>query len=266
VIPTKPLQKQKKEGAGPEEKAITHQTLEKANVPCQSCHYQIVQGKGEIKKEDCFGCHEYSEEMLKKAEDRKAMHKEHVAAQNADCFDCHEPIRHKEIDFLDTVRLNCSACHPDHHIYQKMLMVGAERKGVPKTPALMFGVKTNCTGCHTRELSEKGEKLMHGSGRTCAACHTEKHKAMADEWKDKTDKELKDARQIEKEAESAIEKAKGRVIDKKLAKATGMLKKGQESLRIVEYGGGVHNKKYSIMLLDSAMDNFEDAIDLLNEE
>ena len=33
----------------------------------------------------------------------------------------------------------------------------------------------------------------------------------------------------------------------------------------VEFGGGVHNQKYSVMLLDNAMNNFEDAIDLLNE-
>jgi hypothetical protein len=44
-----------------------------------------------------------------------------------------------------------------------------------------------------------------------------------------------------------------------------MLKDGQENMRIVEYGGGVHNKKYAIVLLDTAMNNFEDLIDLLEE-
>jgi hypothetical protein len=34
-------------------------------------------------------------------------------------------------------------------------------------------------------------------------------------------------------------------------------------MNIVEYGGGVHNKKYSVILLDDAMNKFEDAIDLL---
>ena len=42
-----------------------------------------------------------------------------------------------------------------------------------------------------------------------------------------------------------------------------MLRKGQKSLRMVEYGGGVHNKKFSVVLLDAAMDSFEDAIDVL---
>jgi DNA integrity scanning protein DisA with diadenylate cyclase activity len=89
---------------------------------------------------------------------------------------------------------------------------------------------------------------------------------MVKEWKDKTGEELKVAKEIEKEALDTIESAKERVSKEKSGKATALLEKGQEALRIVEYGGGVHNKKYSIMLLDVAMNHFEDAIDLLSEE
>ncbi len=45
-----------------------------------------------------------------------------------------------------------------------------------------------------------------------------------------------------------------------------MLKYGQENLRIVQYGNGVHNKKYSMMLIDAAMNNFDDLMDELEEE
>ncbi len=65
------------------------------------------------------------------------MQTEHVAGQLARCFGCREPIQHKATEFLDPVRLNCLTCHPDHHIYQKMLLVGDKRKGVPKMPGLM---------------------------------------------------------------------------------------------------------------------------------
>ena len=262
-IPTKPLQKQKKEGD--DEKPITHQSLEKAKVACDSCHYQLVQGNGTIKKEDCFDCHEYSLEMVKKAEDKKLMHKEHVAGQNANCFDCHTPIQHREADFLDAARLDCQRCHPDHHIYQRKLLIGDKRKGVPKTPGLMFEVKTTCIGCHRDLKLIKGEEVAHGTGKTCAACHTPKHEGMAKEWKDKTADELKGAKEVEKEALEAIKSAKGKVSKETLNEAMAMIEKGRESMRIVEYGGGVHNKKYSIMLLDSAMNNFEDTIDLLSE-
>ena len=44
-----------------------------------------------------------------------------------------------------------------------------------------------------------------------------------------------------------------------------MLKEGQDNLRIVEYGNGVHNRKYAMMLIDSAIISFEDLIDDLEQ-
>jgi nitrate/TMAO reductase-like tetraheme cytochrome c subunit len=263
AIPTKPLQKQKKEGS-PDEKAVTHQSLEQAGVPCQSCHFELIRGNGRIKEENCFRCHDYSEEMLDKTHEKKLMHEQHVAKQNANCFDCHEPISHqKETAFLDPVRESCFVCHPDHHKYQKLLLVGEENRGIVNAPGLMYDVKTNCIGCHKEERTINGEKVLHGSAKTCVACHTEKHEGMVEEWKVKIKEELDYAKEIEKEAEDAINNAKGLVSREKLDKAMVMLKEGQENMRIVEYGGGVHNKKYSVVLLDAAMDSFEDAMDLL---
>ena len=262
-IPTKSLQKQKEE-AKPDEKPVTHQSLEEAKVPCQSCHYELIRGKGEIKEEECLDCHD-APEALENKNDKKLMHEQHVAGQNAKCFDCHKPIQHKKIDFLDPVRESCFICHPDHHTYQKLLLVGDKRKDVMKTPGLMHNVKTNCIGCHKDERDIKGEKVLYGSAKTCVACHTEKHEGMIKEWKDKIKDELNSAKEIEKEALEAVEKAKGKITEEKLKKAIAMIKEGQEDMQIVEYGGGVHNQKYSIQLLDIAMNNFEDAIDLLKE-
>lgn len=261
-VPTKPLQKKEPQ---PGAKIITHQTIEKDKVPCESCHYYLVQGEGLIKKENCFNCHEYSIEMLKKAEDEKLMHDRHVAEQNAHCFECHEPIMHNETDFLDPVRLNCAGCHPDHHIYQKVLLAGTEKKDVPKTPSLMFEVKTTCLGCHQEERIVKGEKVMHGGSRTCARCHVEKTAEMVKQWKDGVAKALGEAKELENEAKEAIAKAKGKVSDKKLKEVTAMFKEAQQNVLLVEAGGGVHNQKYSIQLLDVAMNSFEDVVDLLKE-
>ena len=263
-IPTKPLQTQKKE-AKPDEKPVTHKSMEEAKVGCQSCHLHLIHGKALISSEKCLNCHDNDETIMKEVGNKKLMHKEHVAGQAASCFNCHEPIVHKKRDFLDTARESCTACHPDHHKYQKLLLLGAEREGIPKTPALMSGVKTNCFGCHLEERNVKGEKVAHGSGKACAACHTEKHEGMAKQWKEKIDEELKAAKEIEEEAMVAIKNAEDEQPAEKLAEASAMLDKGRESMQLVEFGGGVHNQKYSIMLLDEAMNNFEDAIDLLSD-
>ncbi len=265
-VPTAPLQKQKKEGAGEEEKPITHKSLEEAKVACESCHMHLVKGRGLVRQEQCLNCHDNGDQIEKGLSDKKLMHEKHVAAQSAHCFNCHEPIEHKPSDFLDVARSECSTCHPNHHKYQKLLLAGADFKNVKGIPSLMYGVNTNCLACHNEEKIVKGEKVRHGSGKSCAKCHTEKHEDMATEWKDKTNEEMAGAKEIEQELLDAIENAKGKVSKKKLDKAMVMLKEGREYLSLVEYGGGVHNKKYSVTLIDEAMNNLEDAIDLLADE
>ncbi len=263
-IPTKSLQAQK-DASKPDEKPITHKSLEEAKVPCRSCHYELVQGNGEIKEEGCLNCHDTTEE-LEKFSDMKLMHQEHVTNHNANCFDCHRPIQHKKIEFLDPVRESCTVCHPDHHYYQKLLIVGDKRKNITSIPALMYNVKTNCIGCHLKEVIKDGEKVMHGDAKACASCHTDKHELMMQDWKDKAIEEIKNAREIEKDLVVLIEKAKTGSPGENLEQAIKMMEEGRENLYIVENGGGVHNQKYSIQLLDAAMNNYEDAIDLLSED
>ena len=59
--------------------------------------------------------------------------------------------------------------------------------------------------------------------------------------------------------------AKDKLPEPKLAEARKMLGKGRENLNIVKFGNGVHNKKYSIMLIDAAITHFEDMIEYLEE-
>ena len=263
TIPTKPLQRQMQE-VKPGENPVTHQSMAEAKVDCQSCHYELVHGNGEIKEEECVNCHD-TPEILVNADDMELLHQKHIGEQNARCFDCHRPIRHKQIDFLDPVRETCFICHPNHHNNQKLLLLGKERQGTMNVPGLMYDVKTNCIGCHIEERFIMGEKVLHGSAEACVACHTEKYYGMLEEWKNKIKDELEYALEIEKDAEQAIKAAEVKVSMEKLNEAKGLLRKGQKNLRLIEYGGGVHNYKYSIVLLDDAMNNFEDLIGLLKE-
>ncbi|GBE40891.1 class III cytochrome C family protein [bacterium BMS3Bbin09] len=268
-IPTKPLQRQKVEGA-PEkegEKTINHKSIEADGVKCASCHGHMIRGKGEVVQQMCLDCHDNEEAITKEASNKKLMHEKHVADQNASCFDCHAPIEHnKKADYIDTARLQCQTCHPDHHKYQRLLLEGAQRPGVPSIPALMAAVNTNCTACHIEEKIINGEKVANGTGKACAACHTPKHEGMVEEWKSSTASAAKEAKEIEKDAEAAIEAAKATATPEQIEEANKMMENGRGNLNIVEYGGGVHNKKYSVTLIDAAMTSFEDAIDLLAEE
>jgi hypothetical protein len=279
AIPTKPLQVQVAERSDrkPDEKPITHASLEESKVPCFSCHY-VIQGGGEVDREDCYECHDIGDEkrlaMIEKweegipAADKKLMHEKHIAEQNANCFQCHGSMEHRQLEQTDDLIVqNCSSCHKGTHLYQRQLIAGDVLKSEAVTPALMVEVSTNCLGCHLK-LSynpQKGDLLAKADAESCMACHTEKHKAMLQEWQDKMKQELTIADEIENEAQEVIARAKGKVAKETVRKAETMFKEGEEYLNIVRYGNGVHNKKYAITLIDYALNRYEDMIDYLEE-
>jgi len=267
-VPTKPLQKQKKEGepVDPDKKPITHKKLKDDKVPCASCHRHLVSGTGATQPEKCLECHDNTKSVMAKADDQALMHKEHVANQTARCLSCHTPIEHKKSDnYLESSRLDCQACHPDHHIYQRALLLGKGFDDIPSIPALMHEVKTNCLGCHVKEAHKKGERTMVAASDACVSCHSKRHKSMLKEWKDKIKSELDDLAGVEQEAVDAIEKAKGKGRSAKVQKAEEILKKGQDTVNIVRFGNGVHNKKFAITIIDAGFGYFEEILDVLGE-
>ena len=282
-LPEKPIQT-----SG--EKPITHEILKKAKVPCASCHIELIQasgggryeaffeggelkttlvlGAGRMKKESCRACHDQTK-ALKEVKNEKLMHEKHVTTKNARCFDCHRPIMHAKADLEGhpkdrSMSIGCEACHIDSHLYQRLLSFGPKREGVTKTPDFMYRARTNCLGCHVEQkLTGKGAKVMTASGKTCVLCHTKDHEKMLTDWKTELVKNIKEAKEIEQEALETLARHKSKLTKEKLAEVHAMLKKGQDDLGIVQHGNGVHNKKYSIMLIDEAMNNFEDLIDEL---
>ncbi|VAX23347.1 hypothetical protein MNBD_NITROSPINAE02-1002 [hydrothermal vent metagenome] len=264
----KPLQKQFENGGGPAGvKPITHKSLKEAGVLCTSCHIELIRGNGDIKEENCLDCHEAGEDLAK-AQDKKLMHSAHVAKGEIDCHNCHTPIVHKETeDILEIVRSQCALCHPDHHLYQKALLTGEAVEGVASTPGLMSRVKTNCLACHTKEdTDKKGQKILRGSPEACVACHTKEHNKMLAEWKTTIAKELNFAKESEAKAAQMIARSKGKKQGDEIAEANKALAKGRHFLQIIEYGHGVHNRKYSIMLIDEALNNFDEIIDNFEDE
>lgn len=261
-IPKEPFKKTD----NPDEKPVTHKDYEERKVSCASCHLELVRGDGAIKPEKCLDCHENDKKITNEVKNMKLMHQEHVAKQTAQCFNCHEPIQHKrdkEFTYFAAGITECNACHAEPHKYQGLLIAGEGGKGVDKAyPIKHHDMNTNCIACHIKDSYDvKGRKIKAAEEKTCAACHTEKEKDLAVQWKKEVANSLEAAREKEKELIEAIKQAKGKAPEEAIKKAEGLLKAGQENLRIVDAGGGVHNKKYAELLLEIAeFDYFEAAI------
>ncbi len=270
TIPTRSLQSQLQAGdEASTKKPITHQTIQESGVTCESCHFEVVKGHGEIDTGNvvangCLTCHNRSQTLLSTARDKTLMHDKHVPAK-ADCFDCHEVIEHKNrTDHLDFVRQDCQLCHADQHKYQKLLLAGLPvDEDTSGAPHLMFEVNTNCMGCHLKKTVNRGHDVRTAAGDTCAACHTEQHRKMLDNWKKTMEEEVAGAEEVEIEARQMLALLKDDMDLDLLKQAEEMLAKGAENLNIVRFGNGVHNKKYAITILDSAFGYFEDTIELL---
>ena len=270
TIPTESLQRQLSVDDDLTKQPITHQTILEAGVPCESCHFEVVKGAGEIVtgnvvSNGCFRCHNRSQTLIATAGDGKLMHDSHVATKKADCFDCHSTIEHRyRTDHLDFVREDCQLCHADQHKYQKLLLSGTPvNENLSSTPHLMFDVNVNCMGCHLKKTVNQGHAVRTASGETCAACHTERHAEMLDDWRSRIEEEVAAAEEMEQETLGIFEELKSRADSDVLAEVEQKLADGSELLNIVRVGNGVHNKKYAIMILDEAFVKFEDSIDLL---
>ena len=263
VISTEAL-KAKREGEEKtgESKAIpmTHKGLEKAKVACGSCHMELLLGKVEVRADSCIECHHgQTTEIMKWAKDKKKMHEEHVTKQTARCLSCHQPLEHKKSPYLDAAIRNCATCHPEPHRDQKLLISGEGGNGLGKFPIAHDVMKTNCLGCHTKDgHDEKGRKVRVAETKSCVECHADKEmEKQAKKWKRDISEELKVAREVEKEAVAAVEEAKGKLPEAVIKKVLALLKHGQENIRIVDAGGGVHNKKYAILLIETGVQKLE---------
>jgi len=272
TIPTESLQSQLQVGDDSLTKGpITHQTIQESGVACESCHFEVVKGHGEIETGNvvangCLTCHNRSQTLLASSGDKTLMHDKHIP-DKADCFDCHTVVEHENrTDHLDFVREDCQLCHVDQHKYQKLLLSGAPVDAdISGVPHLMYEVNVNCMACHLKKTLSKGHDVRTAASDTCVACHTEEHKKMLNDWKQTMESEVADAEEVEAEARALLAEVKDRLNEAQLGQAESMLSKGAELLDIVRVGNGVHNKKYAITILDGAFGNFEDTIALLEE-
>ncbi len=268
VIPEKPFRDDASDG----DELITHQILEERGVACAGCHLQHVRGTGVMREQRCLECHEYDQATMKDAYDAELMHEKHVAAQTANCFSCHEVIQHgrppEDFDHFDAALSDCKACHATPHQNKRLLISGTGGEGIDKPmPIKHHDVQMGCLACHIVDaVDEKGRGKKIATASVCVNCHTEKEGLLIEKWKSDVAEIYEEAVEYESDAVAALAQARGKVPEDAIKKAEVLLRSGRLNLGIVNAGGGVHNKKYSALLLDIAIECFEDAISELEAE
>lgn len=253
---------------------MDHRDIVERGIDCASCHRDVVQGSSEVMARDCSHCHDRSS-YLKDFDHRTTetvteYHRIHVAEQRARCADCHRSIQHRLIEptqvgssasLLEPVLNDCQHCHPGHHREQVELLMGVGGKGLPRPmPNAMFGSRINCQACHTKSaVDQKGDALLKATEAACVACHSNDYKRLLKQWQDEIQTTLtetqKSLERVEKRAAEVLQR------DGKLPPhVQEAIDEAKRNTHFIEIGNGIHNKGYSLLLLENSMRNLDDAM------
>lgn len=260
---------------------MDHQMILQKKVDCLACHADVASENAPVTRRDCARCHDRPEYFQKwqkplPLEIVKHYHAVHVPEQRAKCLDCHSEIHHQLVrgdspagqpHFLSSVMANCTTCHPNHHDEQIKLLSGVGGVGVPKSdPNLMFGSRTNCFGCHTKQVTtEHGGVTLHGAINGCIGCHGDRHNETFEKWKRGLKVALMDAEEAYESARKMLEKAEDLEPETR-QKGSDLLNVAKADLRLVKTGNGVHNVMYAIELLDSVALRCQQAMAILTKK
>ncbi len=245
---------------------MDHADITRRGVDCASCHLDVIRGDTRVTARDCSNCHDQAH-YLKDFETRdtqtvREYHSVHVAGQRARCVDCHRAVQHGLLDplrldptgsTLSPVLSDCQHCHPAHHSEQLSLLTGTGGVGLPhSTPNSMVGSRLNCRACHTQPVEDqKGDALIRATQQGCAACHGDDYVKLFDQWKSEIDTYLG-------ESERRLERLTQLVADAERAgpavpsDVKTRLGEAHHNIRLVRAGAGIHNRHYSLQLLDAA--------------
>jgi len=225
---------------------FSHESYLKIGVQCRQCHLRVAEGDGRVNDSHCYDCHVG---RLEKKSDPLAIHRTHVTYNAIQCFRCHEPIRHGEVELVKTFEVKCESCHKRLHNYQKEMYMGAGARGVPDTPSRMFSAQVACDGCHTKSVEVResgvafpGEKKLTAERKSCVACHGKKYDLMLDDW-------VRESRVLTAEMERVVAAGKaavgtGESKSKGLSGARALVADARANLNFLRAGRGAHNIEY----------------------
>jgi len=231
-----------------------HADYPEDKVACYKCHFDDVQGDGNVPRQVCIACHS-EPEHLDRFDDHEFMHQNHVTDHKVECFHCHSEIRHGKSPEAVVAESTCNRCHGTGHDYTGKLYRGVGARGVKDQPSGMSLVKVQCIACHQILDTAKGHgaSITYKAGEvSCIECHGDDVEGMLAEWKEEAGGALKKAEAEFAQAEKAAAALK--TPEAKQA-AVALLDDARHNLRLVQRGRGVHNMEYAEAVLDAVRAN-----------
>lgn len=129
---------------------------------CLTCHVNISTGANDvISKEKCLQCHQVRE-RLKRYDDFKFIHKNHVTDQKIACYRCHGNVKHKP-DVKDNLCVNChKQKHPENwlQVHSKQVIIG---EVCSNCHAPKFCADCHATGIATEVAGQRQKKATFSS-------------------------------------------------------------------------------------------------------
>jgi predicted CXXCH cytochrome family protein len=233
---------------------FTHDLAYERDVPCASCHGDVIRGKGEVPRERCLSCHNRQGD-LEQIDDHEFMHEMHVSEHKVDCLQCHLEIQHS----LDKHKVahevgDCTSCHPKHHAKQADMLLGTGGRLVAPHAKGMLGGRVECKTCHREDRDDPKGIVRKGElTKACSLCHDS-------ETVKRFETDHAQLRAVSlPEIEAAIQRVRdalpaAQLADDRRAAVAAELSDAQHDLEFLKVGNDVHNMHYAKKLNQALVD------------
>lgn len=248
--------------------SFDHKPYLDRKVDCWKCHFDAIQGTGQVAKQVCRDCHS-EQEKFKKFSDSKFMHDWHVTKRKVECFQCHSEIRHGlHPKPYQQQEASCELCHSAGHSAHEDMYAGRGGKGIPSQPSLMQQSDVECLACHQAPSFEGATHptdmaTYRATEKACLDCHGSAVKGTLGEWLEVLKETLSETQADLDRAQKAYQSIPQEHPQK--AKAKELLEVARYNCEFVVKARGVHNLEYAMDLLDKASQNSAEVIRIANE-
>ena len=230
-----------------------HKPFLDRKVDCWKCHFDSIQGSGDVPRQMCISCHG-EPEKLEKYSDSKFIHDWHVTERKVECFHCHSEIRHGLHPEPFEHDSDCAKCHSSGHNAHSRMYAGQGGKGIEGEPSGHFRVNVDCVACH--EIPSPQDAELHvdivtykTTEQACIDCHGQAIEGMLEEWESTVTEMLEETREELARARTAYQ-AMPDDHSRKIEAGT-ILETAQHNCDFVGKAHGVHNMEYALDLLDN---------------